>query len=320
MRHNGAVQTADFFGTEISKLVIGTVQFGMYYGLANRAGQPSEQDVVAMVGQALESGVNAFDTAVMYGSSESVLGQAFEALDAGDRVFVSTKVPPLEGDSEAERAAFIEAAVAGSRERLRLKRVPLCMFHRFHNLGDLGLLLKLRDRGWIEHAGVSVYHPADAQVAIETEGVSAIQIPTSLLDQRFVRAGTFALAAQHGVAVFCRSVYLQGMLTMAEQDVPEHLQETTPITRRLRELAGDEGLAAYALRYVASLPGMSGAVVGMETIEQLRGNVATIERGPLPSATMAAIDEMVPDLPSHIVNPGDWRWNDPYEWKKPKNG
>ena len=110
------------------------------------------------------------------------------------------------------------------------------------------------------------------------------------------------------------------MLTMAEQDVPEHLQETTPITRRLRELAGDEGLAAYALRYVASLPGMSGAVVGMETIEQLRGNVATIERGPLPSATMAAIDEMVPDLPSHIVNPGDWRWNDPYEWKKPKNG
>ena len=316
-RHNASVQTASFHGREISKLVIGTVQFGMYYGLSNRAGQPSEADVVTMVQHALDSGVNAFDTAVMYGTSESVLGQAFGALGVRDRVFVSTKVPPVEGDSEADRAKHIERAVAGSRGRLGLERLPLCLFHRFHNLDQLGVLLRLREQGLIEHAGVSVYQPDDARVAIETEGVSAVQIQSSLLDQRFIRAGTFELAAQRGVAVFCRSVFMQGLLTMSEEEVPEHVRESIPVTRQLRELAGTEGIVSHALRYVASLPGVTGAVVGMETVDQLQSNVEIMNRGPLREATIRAIDQVVPDLPSYIVNPGEWRWNDPYEWKKP---
>jgi len=310
-----AVHKVDFHGYSLSRLVIGTVQFGMVYGLANQTGQPTDRDVAAIVARALELEVNAFDTAVMYGTSEEVLGRAFKSLGVAADVFVVSKVGKIEEGDVAKRTAFVENNVANSLERLRLPKLPLCLFHRFADLPDLDLLLRLRERGMIDHAGVSVYTPEDARTAIETDGMSAVQIQTSVLDQRFIRAGIFDLARQRGVALFCRSIFIQGLLTMDEERVPEHLHESVPVTRELRRLAGEEGIVSYALRYVSSLPGVTGAVVGVETVAQLESNIANINRGPLPAETMMAIDHLVPNLPSHVVNPGEWRWNEPYEFK-----
>jgi aryl-alcohol dehydrogenase-like predicted oxidoreductase len=310
-----SVHTADFHGHRVSQLVVGTVQFGMVYGVANQTGQPTDDHVTAMVTRALAQGVNAFDTASMYGTSEEMLGRAFAAAGVVDDVFVVSKVPEIVGQTAGERANFVERSVADSLARLHLPKLPLCLLHRYANLPEFELLLQLRERGMIEHAGVSVYTPEEARVAIATPGVSAVQIQTSVLDQRFIRAGIFALAQERGVALFVRSIFIQGLLTMEEQDVPEHVRDTIPVTRELRRLAGEEGIVSYALRYVASLEGVTGAVVGMETIEQLEANIAIVNRGPLPAATLAAIDKAVPELPNHLCNSGEWRWEQPYVWQ-----
>ena len=70
------MQTSAWKDCQLSRLMLGTVQFGMPYGVANRMGQPDYGDVLAMVAAAIEGGVNCFDTAAAYGSSEEVLGRA----------------------------------------------------------------------------------------------------------------------------------------------------------------------------------------------------------------------------------------------------
>src|SRR5580692_73797 len=120
-------------GVQLSRMILGTVQFGMPYGVANRTGQPEYRDVVKIVAAAIEGGVNCFDTAASYGTSEQVLGQALRELNAAERATVVTKVRPLnpvELADPALAAQAIEDSVAESRRRLRLDCLPIVLFHR----------------------------------------------------------------------------------------------------------------------------------------------------------------------------------------------
>lgn len=78
--------------------MLGTVQLGRPYGVANRTGQPALYDVRKIVRTAIDSGVNCFDTAATYGTSEEVLGKVFHDLGVGDELFVVTKTRPLNED------------------------------------------------------------------------------------------------------------------------------------------------------------------------------------------------------------------------------
>src|SRR5580658_3456445 len=86
---------SSLFQTPPSRLTLGTAQFGLNYGVANRSGQPSFDDVCAILRRAYERGVNVIDTAPGYGSSEEVLGKALRQLDLVGKMRVVTKVSHL---------------------------------------------------------------------------------------------------------------------------------------------------------------------------------------------------------------------------------
>jgi aryl-alcohol dehydrogenase-like predicted oxidoreductase len=115
----------------LSRLMLGTVQFGLDSGGANRAGQPAYNTAREILACAIEHGINCFDTAAAYGGSEAVLGRALRELGVRDRVTVVTKVPPLPaGLNGLEARAMIETSVRQSMQRLGLDVLPLCLFHR----------------------------------------------------------------------------------------------------------------------------------------------------------------------------------------------
>src|SRR5437016_2741666 len=78
----------------LERLVLGAAQLGMRYGIANAAGQPSVSSVAEMVGAGWSRGLRSFDTAQAYGTSESVLGDAFTSLGLGTDAIVITKLAP----------------------------------------------------------------------------------------------------------------------------------------------------------------------------------------------------------------------------------
>ena len=315
MEVTGDMEYRRFGEHEISALVLGTVQFGLDYGVANTTGKPSGATVHGMLAAAFESGVNALDTASMYNDAETVLGRALGELGMRDRVFICSKARPHEGASETPEEQ-ITAAVERSLRELGVERIGLYLLHGYHALPYVGALHRKREAGDIGAVGVSVYSVEEALGAIATPGIAAIQHPVSVLDQRFLRAGVLERAAEAGVAIFARSVYLQGIVTMRVPDLPEPMAEVGRTLTRLRELAGDLTIEELALRYAASLPGITAAVVGMETHRQMERNLAAILAGPLDAARMEAIRREVPEFADDLINPGLWGWIRDYDWGK----
>jgi len=295
----------------LSQLMLGTVQLGLDYGVANRSGRPSYEEARDIIACAYDGGVNCLDTAAAYGDSEEVIGRALADLGLSDKITVVTKVAwiPRESIDGGKAREFVERSIVTSLKRLRLETLPICLFHREEDAECMDALLELKERGLIRHAGVSVMTTGATRDIIVSDQAEALQIPANLLDHSFMRQGICNLAADKGVAVFVRSIYLQGLLTMEEEAIPADLkEEALPVIRALRSLAGQAGLTLpeMALRYVLGLPGVTALLAGAEKVEQVEQNISMVAKGPLPHDLMEAVAAAVPELPDRVIVPAMW--------------
>jgi aryl-alcohol dehydrogenase-like predicted oxidoreductase len=289
--------------------MLGTAQFGSPYGIANRKGQPSYQEVRAILSAAVEGGVNCFDTAADYGASEEILGRALHELRVADRAIVVTKVRPLNPLETKDGARAIERSVAESRKRLKMDCLPLVLFHREPDAQYLEVLERLKAKGWLRHTGVSCDNrPGPARQFVAAGRVAAVQLPGNVLDRRHQHSGVFRKAARDGVAVFIRSVYLQGLLVMPEAGIPAALHGVMPARRAIAAIAQKAGmsLAELALRYMLAQEGVTCVLTGVETEAQIRENLALFSHGPLETDVIAAVNALEADLSETILTPSLW--------------
>ena len=295
-----------------SRLMLGTVQFGLPYGVANQTGQPEYREVVAIVDAAVAGGINCFDTAAAYGTSEEVLGRALRELRVEEQVVVVTKVQALTSPELSDPVlakSTIVQSVERSRQRLQLDCLPIVLFHREADAAFMDLLAELQARKWLRHFGVSCDNrPGAAAKFVAAGSVSALQLPANILDYRHERSGIFATAVSRGVAIFIRSVYLQGLLAMPEESIPAVLRAIIPVRRTLESIADDAGmpLLELALRYLLAQPEVTSILTGVETVSQIHDNLAMFSRGPLPEEILAAVHLAVPELSETLITPSLW--------------
>ncbi|MCC7355482.1 MAG: aldo/keto reductase, partial [Anaerolineae bacterium] len=166
------MQTRQFADLTLSRLMLGTVQFGLNYGIANKSGQPSYREARAILACAYEGGVNCLDTAAGYGTSEEVLGQALVELGIADKMVVVTKIGLIADNLEPDTIdAIVEESVTRSLKRLRLEVLPICLFHIETNFCYAESLLKLKERGLVRHVGSSCMTP-EATTSIVNSGLA----------------------------------------------------------------------------------------------------------------------------------------------------
>ena len=290
--------------------MLGTVQFGQAYGIANKTGQPSYRAVCDILACAAEGGVNCLDTAAAYGTSEETLGGALAELGLAERMLIVTKIPRIP-DASWSRAAIekhIEQSVRTSLTRLRLEALPACLFHDENDWRYADVLLKLKERGLIRHAGCSVMTPAATRSIIASGQAEAIQLPVNIMDQRWRQAGILDSAARSRVPLFARSVYLQGLLLMPEADISAVLAAAIPVRRQLQALAARLciPLAEMAVRYILGLEGITCALVGVDSVGQMRENLELFSKNHLPPDVAREISALVPILPDIILKPNLW--------------
>jgi aryl-alcohol dehydrogenase-like predicted oxidoreductase len=301
----------------ISQFTLGTVQLGMAYGIANKSGKPDESVSSLILEEALNCGINCYDTASGYGDSEQVLGNFFSGREKP--LLVSKIKPPLDASISAqEMEAFIRGKVEQSLERLQIDTIPIMMLHSpdvlaVHNDVIVSTMMKLRDDGLISSAGVSVAANVDEQMSelwryIQNDIFEAVQIPLNVLDHRLFRNGGVERLEQSGKIVFVRSVFLQGLLLMDDRHIPAFLHEARKPLAILREMAAREGMsmAQMAISFVRDLNFVHSLVIGAETVEQVKENVKLIDGPAISADTRERIFREIPALPELIFNPNLW--------------
>ncbi len=277
---------------KVSRLVLGTVQFGMNYGVANTHGKPSYETVKEILRKALDNGITTLDTAAAYGDSEEVIGKALKDLGIQKEMTIVSKVErvPAEGDP----AAFIEQSIRGSMQRLQIPVIPVMLMHTESDMCYLPQLRSMIDKGLILDAGVSMDSLAYAD---RTSEISCLQVPCNVMDHRFDKVFT----EKHN-QIFIRSVYLQGMLLMAENAVT--VPELLPYRRKLE--AFGMPMHELCMRYLFSLPGNVSVLTGVDTPEQLEANAKMAALGPLPADLYQKVAATVPLLSEDYIRPSNW--------------
>ena len=269
--------------TAAQAIVLGTAQFGLTYGVANKTGQLSRELAAETVAIARRGGISTLDTAIAYGQSESVLG----AVGVGD-MQVMTKLPPLPPGC-VDVDGWVEGQVVGSLDRLRVSHLHGLSFHRPEQLLEgkgrelYGAARSLQARGIVEKIGISIYQPEDLQRLLVDYRFDMVQAPCSFFDRRMLASGWLDRLDKMGCELHARSVFLQGLLLMAASERPHHFQRWQALLGHWDAWLADVGLTALqaSLRYVLSVPGIKKVVLGVDGPRQLEEILAAID-GPLP--------------------------------------
>jgi len=305
-----------------SELALGTVQLGMEYGIANRAGRPTRPLAIRMVREAIAHGVTALDTARSYGEAEEVLGDALSGAWRS-RVEVITKLDILASLRHDSDASALRSAVSESVKRscyaLKVIRLSTLLLHRWEHYRACGgavwrRLLELLDEGTIGVLGASVYEPREALELLQDPAVRHLQIPMNVLDWRWKANGVDqALAERPDVVVHARSALLQGLLASPAGAVCWPLSgefDGSSCLARLREQAakfGRESVMDLCLAYVRAQPWITSTVVGCETLEQVRGNLRLFCLPKLTLGQCAELEDSLPKAPERLLNPSQWK-------------
>lgn len=293
---------------KFSKIQLGTVQFGLDYGIANTSGKPSYESVRDIISAAVSGGINTLDTAAAYGDSEVIIGKVLTELNLHDRVRIISKIPPLSvGNIDAAEAEkFITGSVENSLRRLQRDYLDVCLFHREEDLIYIDILRKLEARGLIRGCGVSLDSAEYCEQALNRK-IEFIQLPYNILDKRF--DAFFSEAMARNVKIFTRSLYLQGLLLMPEDRINPGISEVIPVRRKLEQLAKSAGMSMAQLcaGFVLSNPAVTSILTGVDSLAQLQENIALISQGALPMELLRQIKEIVPVFSESVIRPSRWK-------------
>ena len=284
-----------------SRLVLGTVQLGMDYGVNNAHGAPSTDEAFAILDAASVGGINTFDTAASYGAAEDILGEWISARGLKNDMHVITKI---KGDD-------VTSEVAGSLARLRIERLDGCLLHAPENMYDANILNSLHEAkktGSTSHIGVSVYDETDALHALE-RGMDYIQVPYNAFDQRLDQGNFFSSAKDKGVTIFARSPFLQGLLLMDPKKLPPHLSHARPYLETFAEIAQRHGLtrlsAAFGFAYLHCRA--DHIVFGVESLAQLKEILEVAGKMSAPAPWVDELAAAFKDVDRSVVDPRLWK-------------
>jgi aryl-alcohol dehydrogenase-like predicted oxidoreductase len=286
-----------------SRIALGTVQFGLSYGVNNRFGQVGENEVRRILQRARKGEIDTLDTAAAYGDSERVLGECVGVHESHFRIV--SKYPPR---SELRP---IKAAAA-SLAALRLNSLYAYLFHDAKDyFSDDGRkwdeFLELKYTGIVNHIGFSLYSPHDAEALLE-RGIAfdMLQIPLSLLDRRFERL--LPEMRRRGIEIHARSVFLQGLVFRKPETLPEFFAPVIPSLRHLAMHSADTGLSieALCLGFALSHEMVDRVVVGVECVQDLEDDLCNAHKAESAGIRWSALSD-IECTDENILLPFNWK-------------
>ncbi|MEO6096885.1 MAG: aldo/keto reductase [Fibrobacteria bacterium] len=298
----------------VSRLVLGTLQMGIPYGIANATGVPSRKESFAILDTAWESGVDMMDTAAAYGESEAILGEWMASRNAHPRIV--TKLPPLPKVAHDVESIGLhyETHLQASLARLGRPAVWGLLLHEPEDFlswpREVAEVLRgFRKQGMASHVGASLYRSDDGQTLLSAPELDLFQIPFNLFDQRFLPSSSqLQTASARSKILLGRSCFLQGFFFLTPEEAAIRVPGSREFLMRLQQIAWTQDMSVrrLALGFALSFPELSGIILGVESAAQMRENQASYREGPLGPELVAMIREAFASVPSSLRDPARW--------------
>ena len=288
----------------MSKIALGTVQFGIDYGVNSVNGQVRPKEIKKILSYAHSKDIDLLDAAPAYGNSEKILGRMnisnfkvvtktrhFDSLEINNN-----DVKLLNNDFHHSLKDLKQDSVYGvlvhNADDL-LKPGAKKLFDQLQGLKQAEKIVKI---------GVSVYDHSQLQSIIDNFDIDLVQLPFNILDRRMIDSGMLATLRSKGAEVHARSVFLQGLLLMSEQNRPDKFNRWSGLWKIWHEWLNDNQITALeaTIRHAVSMPEISKVLVGVDTKDQLK-------------EIMVASDGILPNIPTelytndvNLLNPSNW--------------
>ncbi len=297
-------------GIRVSPFALGAMMLSSF-------GNPDQNDVNRIIARAIDAGINLIDTADAYGDSEDLVGKALRG--RRDEIVLASKFALPMGDDPNHRGGsrrWITTSVENSLRRLGTDHLDLYQFHRpdpdtdieetLSALSDLVRSGKVRAIGSSDMPASEI---VEAQWVAERRGLERFRVEQphySLLD-RTIEREVLPVVQRYGMGTVIWSPLASGMLTGRVRRGQESDLRRTHRFSALRDprridaveefitLADEAGISLthMALAFVIAHPGVTSALIGPRTMEQLDDLLAASEVS-LPDDLLDRIDAIVP--------------------------
>lgn len=291
------------------KLGLGTVQFGLDYGVSNTQGRTPRDEVARILELAQSDGITVLDTAALYGSSEEVLGESLPA----DHVFkIVTKTIQFRREKiTREDALHLSSVFNDSLHKLRQDKVYGLLAHHADDLLAEGgehlmeVMLDLKSRGLVEKIGVSMYNSEQIDRILDRYTIDLVQVPINVFDQRLLVGGKLKQLKTSGIEIHARSLFLQGLLLMPIEHIAEYFAPLKQQITAYHAYLQSHGLSLLqgALAFAASCKEIDEGILGVCSTQELRGTLDAwqgLPRQVLDFSGFACSDE-------RMINPALWK-------------
>jgi aryl-alcohol dehydrogenase-like predicted oxidoreductase len=282
------------------RIVLGTVQLGIDYGINNSKGKPGQEQSYQILQQAQESGIELLDSAEAYGDSLSVVGSFMKSANGRFKViskFVGDHTP-------------LATKVEKTLEDINSQSLYAYLYHRFDDYSSGNYrqqIVRLKEQGKIERIGVSLYGLDQLKKVVDDTTIDLIQVPLNVFDVEDGKRDLLENARRRGKEVHVRSVFLQGLFFKDPQTLTgtliamkQPLQELFAIVKDY-----DMDIRTVCLSFALAQPFVDRVIIGVDSKEQLIENLRS-ERSTLPKGLIEKITKIqIPDR--SLLNPSSWK-------------
>ena len=284
------------------KLALGTAQFGSQYGIANTTGIVSESDAGDILRYAKQAGFDTIDTAMAYGKSQQYIGNAGIS---GWKI--TTKLPEVTGVS-VDIEEWVRESLNDSLSALGVKNLAGLILHRPIQLlepdkADLWpILVDLKNSGVVEKIGYSIYSTNELDLLWDRFKPDLVQAPYNIFDQSLVHTGWMEQLSSCGVEIHVRSIFLQGLLLMPFNSIPEEFKRWSKILAAWDEWITKIGVTRLqaATSFALADSRISRVIVGVDSLRQLKEIVSVVPARELYYPEhLCCVDE-------DLINPSRW--------------
>jgi len=288
---------------KINKIGLGSVQWGIKYGISNLKGRTKEYEVKKILDKAKLENISIIDTSPQYGDAERVLGmndlKEFKIVTKTDK-FLNKKI------SLSDQKNLI-STLEKSILKLSVKSVYGLLIHNVDDLFKIGgenLILSLRnlqEKKLVSKIGISIYNSNQIKKALKIFKPDIIQLPLNVFDQRLIKDGTLKLLTDQNIEIHARSIFLQGLFFIKKNNLHPYFN---PWEKQITNFQYECKLNKItplkaALSFVINIPEVSKCIVGVNNLNQLDEILDSIKKPKIIYKDFSINNE-------NLINPINW--------------